>query len=205
MALMMGSDPSHKICKTTPCTVEIGLSRRDRRAEKMEDIVKSYRAERDAGPQEDDGEGEPAEAPAEEPVTEPKNDPELELQVYGERYKIRRSKLIEEFNLEGLPDHVIVSVAQKEMAADQRLARVKEREAENPPHGSEPGRTEAPAPGAPLADKPTARADEPDADGFESDRSPDGQNQPLAPEKLAEIVERIQIGDTARLSLRRAL
>lgn len=119
--------------------------------------------------------------------------------VHGERFKIKRSELIEAYSLEGCPDHVIVSVAQKHMAADQRLARVKEREAENPPHGSEPGASEAPAPGAPEPTNPSARAYAPEADGLDPDRSPDGQNQPLPPEKLAEIVEWIQIGDTERL------
>ena len=123
-------------------------------------------------------------------------DRELTLSVFGNRLKRRRSKLIEAYNLGGLPDHAIVTIAQKQMAADQRLARVKEREAENPPHGSEPGDSEATAPGAPEPKNPSARGSEPDADGFATDRSPDGQNQPLPPEKLAEIVERIQVGDT---------
>jgi hypothetical protein len=83
------------------------------------------------------------------------------------------------------------------MAADQRLARVKEREAENPPHGSLPGASEAPAPGAsPEPIDQSAGGGEPDANGLLTDRSPGGRHQPLDPEKLAEIVERIQIGDT---------
>ena len=135
-------------------------------------------------------------APEPEPDPEPQDDPELELLVYGERYKITRSQLVDAYNLDGLPDHAIVSIAQKQMAADQRLAHVKEREAENPPHGSEPGDSEATAPGAPEPRNPSARGREPDADGFATDRSPDGPNQPIPPEKLAEIVERIQIGDT---------
>ena len=117
--------------------------------------------------------------------------------MFGNRLKRKRSERVEAYNLEGLPDHAIVSIAQKQMAADQRLARVKEREAENPPHGSEPGASEAPAPGAsPEPIDQSARGSEPDADGFVTDRSPDGPNQPLPPEKLTEIVERIQIGDT---------
>ncbi|MGH6791586.1 MAG: hypothetical protein ACRECF_02470, partial [Methyloceanibacter sp.] len=139
-------------------------------------------------------EGAPSDSGA--PSPEPEEDPELDLMVHGERFKIKRSELIEAYSLEGCPDHVIVSVAQKQMAADQRLARVKEREAENPPHGSRPGHSEAPAPGAPEPTNQSARADVPDADGLDPALSPGGQDQPLSPEKLTEIVERIQIGDT---------
>ena len=81
-------------------------------------------------------------------------------------------KLVDAYNLEGLPDHVIVSIAQKHMAADQRLARVKEREAANPPHGSEPEHSEAPAPGAPEPTNPSARAYAPEADGLDPGLSP---------------------------------
>lgn len=116
--------------------------------------------------------------------------------MFGNRLKRKRSKLVDAYNLEGLPDHAIVSIAQKQMAADQRLARVKEREAADQPRGSEPGASEATAPVAPEPTHPSAREREPDAAGFATDRSPDGQNQPLPPEKLTEIVERIQIGDT---------
>ena len=94
-------------------------------------------------------------------------DSELTLTVFGNRLKRKRSELVEAYNLEGLPDHAIVSIAQKQMAADQRLARVKEREAENPPHGSLPGASEAPAPGAsPEPIDQSARGGEPDANGF---------------------------------------
>ena len=115
---------------------------RFRRDEKREGIVKTYRARRDADeaalPPPDEGDdvgpdqGSPPEgaAPSDSGPRAAGEDPELELMVYGERYKITRSKLVDTYNLEGLPNHVIVSVAQKQMAADQRLARVKEREAE---------------------------------------------------------------------------
>ena len=127
---------------------------RFRRDEKREGIVKTYRARRDAEaaglpPPREGAETGPDEGPLPEGAApSDSGDPELELLVYGERYKLPRSKLVDAYNLEGLPDHAIVSIAQKQMAADQRLARVKEREAENPPHGSEPGASEAPAPGA---------------------------------------------------------
>ena len=50
-------------------------------------------------------------------------DRELTLTVVGNRLKRKRSELVNAYNLEGLPDHAIVSVAQKEMAADHRLDR----------------------------------------------------------------------------------
>lgn len=50
----------------------------------------------------------------------------MELLVFRNRHKIKRSKLIEMYDLEGLSDERIISVAQKEMAADQRPAEAKE-------------------------------------------------------------------------------
>jgi hypothetical protein len=61
--------------------------------------------------------GEPAEAA---------DDPELELLVYGNRIKRKRSELIEAYQLEGLENDRIIKVAQKEKAADQRLAEATE-------------------------------------------------------------------------------
>jgi hypothetical protein len=68
--------------------------------------------------------------------------------------------------------HAIVRIAQKELAANQRLARVKEREAEDQrPH-------ETPGAGAPAHDAgydptdQTGAAGGQDADGFEPDGSP---------------------------------
>ena len=55
--------------------------------------------------------------------SEPGDDPELILTVFGARHKIKRSELVKTFDLEGLSDERIISVAQKEMAADQRLDR----------------------------------------------------------------------------------
>lgn len=46
--------------------------------------------------------------------------------VYGNRQKFKRSELIEAYDLDGLSNGRIISVAQKEMAADQRLAETKE-------------------------------------------------------------------------------
>ena len=52
-------------------------------------------------------------------------DRELTLTVFGNRLKRKRSELVEAYNLGGLPDHAIVTIAQKQMAADQRLARIR--------------------------------------------------------------------------------
>jgi hypothetical protein len=60
------------------------------------------------------------------PVSEPGDDPELELLVYGNRHKLKRSELVKAYDLAGLSDERIISVAQKEMAADQRPAEAKE-------------------------------------------------------------------------------
>ena len=51
------------------------------------------------------------------------DDPELSLTVFGNRLKRKRSELIEVYDLGGLDDDRIITVAQKEMAADQRLDR----------------------------------------------------------------------------------
>ena len=70
----------------------------------------------------------PAEGPASPglSVSEPKDDPELELLVFGARHKIKRSELVKTYDLGSLPDEHIIKVAQKEMAADQRLREAKE-------------------------------------------------------------------------------
>jgi len=46
--------------------------------------------------------------------------------VFGNRQKFKLSELIEAYDLEGFDNGRIISVAQKEMAADQRLAETKE-------------------------------------------------------------------------------
>jgi len=91
------------------------------------------------------------------------DDPELDLLVFGNRHKIKRSKLIETFDLEGLSNERIISVAQKEMAADQRLAEAKE--AEN--HRPKAGAPDAPAHDArPDPTDQTGETSGPDADGL---------------------------------------
>ena len=54
------------------------------------------------------------------------DNPELTLTVFGNRLKRKRSELIAAYDLAGLDDERIISVAQKEMAADQRPAEAKE-------------------------------------------------------------------------------
>jgi hypothetical protein len=53
-------------------------------------------------------------------------DPELELLVFGNRHNIKRSELIQRYDLEGLDNAGIINAAQKHMAADQRLAEAKQ-------------------------------------------------------------------------------
>jgi hypothetical protein len=50
----------------------------------------------------------------------------LTLVVFGDRVKKRRSELVAAYDLGGLDDERIIKVAQKEMAADQRLRESKE-------------------------------------------------------------------------------
>ena len=154
-------------------------ARREERGHRQDLSGEARRRGSRPAPPGEEGEEEPYEgsppegaAPSDSGQQPAGDDPELELLVYGERFKIKRSKLVDAYNLEGLPDHVIVSIAQKHMAADQRLARVKEREAANPPHGSEPEHSEAPAPGAPEPTNPSARAYAPEADGLDPGLSP---------------------------------
>ena len=63
---------------------------------------------------------------APQPTPAPEDDPELDLLVFGKRLKRKRSELVEAFDLGHLPDERIIKLAQKEMAADQRLAEAKE-------------------------------------------------------------------------------
>ena len=124
----------------------------------------------------------------------PQDDPELELLVYGKRQKFKRSELISAFDLEGLSDDVIIRVAQKEKAADQRLAQAKEAEHQRPSRADSP--SQADAQGQPTRPTDQLGATEgPDADGLEPDRSPAKPDQALDAEKLAELATRIQVGD----------
>jgi hypothetical protein len=54
------------------------------------------------------------------------DDAELERLVFGNWQKIKRSEFVKMYDLGGLSDERIISVAQKEMAADQRLREAKE-------------------------------------------------------------------------------
>lgn len=50
----------------------------------------------------------------------------MELLVHGNRLKRKRSEPVKEFDLEGVDDAGIIRIAQKHIAADQRLAEAKE-------------------------------------------------------------------------------
>ncbi|HAN62623.1 MAG TPA: hypothetical protein DCQ79_01935 [Rhizobiales bacterium] len=75
--------------------------------------------------------------------------------------KRNRSELVEAFDLGHLPDERIIKLAQKEMAADQRLAEAKEVANQRP---SSPSPTSAAQGDDPPANQPGA-APSPDADG----------------------------------------
>lgn len=121
----------------------------------------------------------------------PQEDPELELLVYGQRIRKKRSDLVKDYDLEGLDDAHIIRTAQKEMAADQRLAAAKEAEHQRP--GNQSPQSAAQGEGS-AADQ---RVDfqSPDADGLDATGSPRGTDQAVDEEKLAEIANRIQVGD----------
>jgi len=126
--------------------------------------------------------------------SEPEDDPELELLVFGNRHKHKRSELIQMYDLVGLSDQHIISVAQKQMAADQRLREAKEvadqrlTESSQRLNGArEGGETDqADQLGEPRPD---------DADGLATDRPPQGLDQALNEETLDDIVQRVQFGD----------
>jgi len=88
--------------------------------------------------------------------------------VFGKPLKRNRSELVEAFDLGHLPNERIISIAQREMAADQRLAEAKEVANQRP---SSPSPTSAAQGDDPPANQPGA-APSPDADGLKLDRSP---------------------------------
>jgi hypothetical protein len=53
-------------------------------------------------------------------------DPELTLLVFGNRIRAKRSELIEKYDLAGLSDGCIISIAPPEQLANQQLAEAKE-------------------------------------------------------------------------------
>ena len=104
---------------------------------------------------------------------------------------------MEKFNLGGFPDERIISIAQKEMAADQRLREAKEAVDQRLPE-SQDRRSGA---GDVNPDQPTDQSDEPrpdDADGLPTEGSPQEDRPVLNEEKLDEIVQRVQFGDAVR-------
>ena len=48
------------------------------------------------------------------------------MMAFGNRQKFKRSELIDAYDLEGFDNGRIINIAQKAMAADQRLAETKE-------------------------------------------------------------------------------
>jgi len=115
----------------------------------------------------------------------PTDDPELTLLVYGKREKFKRSELISAYQLDGLPDDAIIRVAQKEKAADQRLAQAKQAEHQHPVHADSP--SDADAQGSQRPTDQLGDTNGPDADGLPPCHSPASPNQALDQEKLAEL------------------
>lgn len=165
--------------------------------EKQAEEAAAARAEAEADDGSEDGDGGSAGAPVEAPepaapaaTEEPEADKILTLVVHGERQHFKRSDLIDAFDLGGIPDDAIIRIAQKEIAADQRLRKVKERENQSLPDPERPTR----AADDPLdPENPPATADA-NADGLGPDGSPPAQDQGTE-EKLTDIVSRIQLGD----------
>ena len=95
--------------------------------------------------------------------------------------------------MEGFPDERIISVAQKEIAADQRLREAKE--AVDQRLGSQDSRSGAGDVGEDGLTDQSAGPRPDDADGLLTDRPPQGPDQALPEEQLDEIVQRVQFGD----------
>ena len=155
------------------------------------------REEEGLEPPPDDGEApldEPSEGRSQTGLSASKDDPELQLTVFGKRQKFKRSELISAYDLEGLSDDAIIRVAQKEKAADQRLAEAKEAEHQRPSKADSP--SQADAQGQPTRPTDQLGATEgPDANELRPDRSPPRPDQVIPEEQLAEFAERIQVGD----------
>lgn len=150
------------------------------------DIVEQYRQKRALeeglppieGALPDDGGDDELQDPDARPVAGPSasaapiaDDPELELIVFGERYKAKKSELAKRYNISGADDATIIRIAQKELAADQRLSQTRTAPQPAPENHREPEPTPAPTKAAPA--KTT-----------------------LDDDKLAEITSKLQVGDT---------
>lgn len=104
-------------------------------------------------------------------------DTELELVVYGERYKARKSELAKRYDIAGADDATIIRIAQKELAADRRLESSRNApQPAQPEHHREPGAQTREAAPEPTRSSPAKTT--------------------LDDEKLEEIASRIQVGDT---------
>lgn len=104
---------------------------------------------------------------------EPAHDPDLELCVFEKRLKHKRFKLIEAFDLGGLPECRIIKLVQKELAADQRLVAAKEAEHQRPGN-LDPGST---AQGDDRPANQLGTTGSPGANGLRQDRSLTRPNQ----------------------------
>jgi hypothetical protein len=103
------------------------------------------------------------------------DDPELDLMVFGNRIKAKRSELVEKYNLGGLPDDHIITIAQKEIAADQRLAEAKEAADQRLLNAQAPS-APAQGDGAPVDQR--GEPDAPDADSERGSKDPPGRSRP---------------------------
>ena len=126
-------------------------------------------------------------------ISASEDDPELTLLVYGKREKFKRSELISAYQLDGLPDDAIIRVAQKEKAADQRLAEAKQAEHQRPAQAD--AAPDADAQGSQRQTDQFGDTKGPDADELQPGQSPASPDQALDQEKLAELATRIQVGD----------
>jgi len=117
----------------------------------------------------------------------------LTLVVYGNRLKKKRSELIEAYDLDGLDDERIIKVAQKELAADQRLREAKDAADQRLTQGDRVQGASDEGDGNQTDQFGEPRPD--DADGFRSDQPPQEPDQALPEEQLDEIVQRVQFGD----------
>jgi hypothetical protein len=86
----------------------------------------------------------------------------LTLVVFGERVRKKRSDLVKMYDLGGLDDERIIKVAQKEMAADQRLREAKEQADQRLPSQQSPSGASGVDPAQAIDQSPEPRPDDAD-------------------------------------------
>jgi hypothetical protein len=169
-----------------------GDAARDEITERYRQIQREE-AEAAAAPPDDGGDNDvEPEGRSQTGLSASEDDPELELLVYGDVVKAKRSELVKAYQLDGLPDAAIISIAQKHKAADQRLREAKDVSDQRQP---KPDAVQSAAEGHDHPENPPGGTEGANADGLQSDGSPPRPDQAMDQEQLADLAQRIQVGD----------